>query len=262
MELKASALGPLSDLIDPYGRQARLFPALIAILPAALLLVAWFPSLWTTLGVLVSLATSLGVRLLFSQLGRDRGKRCEKRLYQSWGGKPSVSLLRHRDDRIDDHTKTRYRDFLQRKLPALTLPSAAEETGDPVAADKIYESVTAWLLTQTRDTKKFSILFKENIAYGFRRNLWGLKPLGLTISVLGVATSTAILAYQSVANGAAPAPEVLIATIAVWALLFVWIFIVTPEWVRLPAEAYGAQLLAACDTLDAPLGKPVRKPSA
>jgi hypothetical protein len=32
--------------------------------------------------------------------------------------------------------------------------------------------VTAWLLTQTRDTKTFSILFRENISYGFRRNLW------------------------------------------------------------------------------------------
>jgi hypothetical protein len=38
-------------------------------------------------------------------------------------------------------------------------------------------------------------------------------------------------------------------------------FIVTPSWVRVPADAYGTQLLAACDTLDADGEKAARKPS-
>jgi hypothetical protein len=261
MEFKASALGSLSDLVDPYGRQARLFPALITISPVALLIVAWSPALWTTLGVLVSLATSFGLMLLMSQLGRDRGKLCEGELYKSWGGKPSVALLRHRDDRIDDHTKARYRDFIRRRLPALALPSAADEHAYPDAADKAYESVTAWLLTQTRDTKRFSILFKENIAYGFRRNLRGLKPFGLAISILGALISTVMIAHKAVATGAAPAPEICVATAVVWVLAAVWMFVVTPSWVRVPADAYGAQLLAACDALDSGADKPARRPS-
>jgi hypothetical protein len=253
---KSNLLGSLSDVIDPYGRQARLYPALVAVFPAALLIVAWFPALWTTFGILISLATSCGVVLLLSQLGRDRGKRCEPRLYQLWGGKPSVALLRHVDTRIDDHTKSRYRAFIGRSLPGLILPSAAEEGADAAKADKVYESVTAWLLTQTRDTKKFSILFKENISFGFRRNLWGLKPMGLTISLVACGVSTALLLYRYHASGDAPATEILIATIAVWVLSVIWIFVVTPSWVRLPGDAYGMQLLAACDVLGSAGAKP------
>jgi hypothetical protein len=253
---KTNYFGSLSDVIDPYGRQARLYPALIAIFPVALLIVAWFPALWTTFGILISLATSFGLVLLLSQLGRDRGKRCEPLLHQSWGGKPSVVLLHHADTRIDDHTKSRYRAFISRSLPGLALPTPAEEGADPTKADKAYESVTAWLLTQTRDTKRFSILFKENIAYGFRRNLWGLKPMGLTISLLGAVISTGLVAFGYISIGRIPVPEIVIATAAVWALSLIWVFIVTPAWVRLPADAYGMQLLAACDTLALPTSKP------
>jgi hypothetical protein len=249
--MKASTLGPLSDLFDPYGRQALLFPALITIAPVALLVVAWFPILWTTMGLLVSLASSLGLMLLMSQLAICTARSRSAFLDREWGGKPSVVLLRHRDPRIDDHTKARYRNFIHRRLPTLALPSAAEEQADPEAADKVYESITAWLLTQTRDTKRFSILFKENIAYGFRRNLWSLKPFGLTFSILGASISTATIVYKALATSAAPAPETFGATAATWMLAAIWTFVVTPSWVRLPADAYGAQLLAACDALDA-----------
>jgi len=263
MEFKASALGPLSDLIDPYGRQARLFPALITIAPVVLLVAVWFPALWSTLGILVSLASSLGLVLLLAQLGRDRGKRGERKLYESWGGKPSVALLRHADSRIDDHTKARYRDFIQRRLPALTLPSAADERSDPAAADKVYESVTAWLLTQTRDTKRFLILFKENIGFGFRRNMWGLKLFGLLIAILGGSVSTAAMAYEVIKSGSTPAPQIVIVTGVVWVLAAIWTFVVTPSWVRVPGDSYGMQLLAACDYLDAgakqPSGKAANK---
>jgi hypothetical protein len=199
--------------------------------------------------------------LLLAQLGRDRGKRCEGEFYKSWGGKPSVALLRHGDSRIDDYSKARYRDFIRRRLPALTLPSEADEKSDPAAADKVYESVTAWLLTQTRDTKRFSILFKENIGFGFRRNLWGLKPFGLAISILGASVSTAAIVYEAIASGITPEPEILIVTGVVWVLTVIWTFAVTPSWVRVPADAYGMQLLAACDTLHAGAEKPPRRAS-
>jgi hypothetical protein len=48
----------------------------------------------------------------------------------------------------------------------------------------------------------------------------------------------------------------------VWVLVAIWTLVVTPSWVRVPADAYGMQLLAACDTLDADGEKPARKPSA
>ena len=250
IEPKHNPLGTITQLLDPYARQARLYPALIVICPIALLIIVWFPALWTTLGTVASVASSFGLALLLAQVARDRGKRLESSLYDSWGGKPSVALLRHRDSRIDEHTKSRYRGFLHGQLPELKLPTAEEEGADPEAADRAYQSVTAWLLTQTRDTKRFSILFRENISFGFRRNLWGLKPLGIAVTLTAACASTAAITYRYWAeHGPPPPPEVMIVTAAVWLLLLVWVAVITRDWVRIPADAYGTQLLAACDTL-------------
>jgi hypothetical protein len=259
IEPKHNPLGTITQLLDPYARQARLYPALIVICPIALLVMVWLPALWTTLGAVASVASSFGLALLLSQVARDRGKRLESSLYDSWGGKPSVALLRHRDSRIDEHTKSRYRGFLNGELPELKLPTVEEERADPEAADKAYQSVTAWLLTQTRDTKRFSILFRENISFGFRRNLWGLKPLGVAVTLTAACASTAAIGYRYWAEQSSPPPEVTIVTAAVWLLLLVWIAVITRSWVRIPADAYGTQLLAACDTLGTPQSAQPRK---
>jgi hypothetical protein len=62
--------------------------------------------------------------------------------------------------------------------------------------------------------------------------------------------STAVIIYQFFSGHTAPTPEVAAVTILAWILLIFWIAMVTPSWVRLPADAYGTQLLAACDTLN------------
>jgi hypothetical protein len=115
------------------------------------------------------------------------------------------------------------------------------------------------LLTQTRDTKRFSILFRENISFGFRRNLWGLKPLGVAVTLTAACASTAAIGYRYWAEQSSPPPEVTIVTAAVWLLLLVWIAVITRSWVRIPADAYGTQLLAACDTLGTPQSAQPRK---
>jgi hypothetical protein len=167
-----------------------------------------------------------------------------------WGGKPSIVLLRHRDRRIEEHTKTRYREFLKTRLPQLTLPTPEEERADPEAADRKYQSVTEWLLTQTRDPKRFSILFRENVSFGFRRNLWGLKPIGVAVSLMAGLASFAAIVYGYQVEHQVPSPEIAFVTASVWVLLLVWVALITPLWVRIPADAYGRQLLAACDTLN------------
>ena len=239
----------LAQIVDPYARQARLAPALCAIFPIAILIFVWFPALQSLLGGVVSLACSFGIILWVSQIARDAGKRREPALFAMWGGKPSVTLLRHCDNRIDPNTKARYRDFLMAHVFKLSLPSAEEEAADPHKADEAYESVTNWLLTQTRDTKKFALLFQENISYGFRRNLWGMKPFGVTLSLLAALCSTGVIIYRCGQAGHGTPTEVMLATAFVWCLFIAWVFIVRPNWVRIPADAYARQLLAACDTL-------------
>ena len=36
----------------------------------------------------------------------------------------------------------------------------------------------------TRDTSRFPLVFAENANYGFRRNLWGLRPIGTGVAVV------------------------------------------------------------------------------
>jgi hypothetical protein len=249
-ELKHNLSGTLALLLDPYSRQARLQPALVVVVPVAILIVVWFPAVWSVWGLLVTVASSCGITLLLSQIARDRGKRLEPEVYASWGGKPSVALLRHADGRIDENTKARYRAFLASPLPDLKLPSPSEEEADSARADRAYESVTAWLLTQTRDTKTFGLLFRENISYGFRRNLWGLKPIGLPIALACACASTTVLAHNYVALHEPLPPQIVFVTAVTWILALLWIAWITPSWVRIPADAYGQQLLAACDTLN------------
>jgi hypothetical protein len=237
------------QFLDPYARQARLAPALVVIVPIVLLVMVWFPASLSVWGALVSVACSCGLMFLLSQIARDRGKQKEPDLYAGWGGKPSVALLRHRDCRIDQQTKAQYCAFLKSKLPLLVLPTEADENADQDRADAAYESVTAWLLTQTRDTKIFNLLFRENISYGFRRNLWGLKPIGVAATLLAAAASTFAIGYTYWTKQTLVSPEIILVTAIVCLLFVIWIALITRTWVRISADAYGRQLLTSCDTL-------------
>lgn len=61
-------------------------------------------------------------------------------------------------------------------------PTAAQEQADPAAADGYYMRAGTWLRENTRDKKKFDILFNENVTYGYRRNLYALKWPALTLN--------------------------------------------------------------------------------
>lgn len=139
----------------------------------------------TKLSALESLGTALagcGGAFLLTQLARDAGKKREKQFFVAWGGIPSVTIFRHRDTRIDAITKSRYHRQLAALVKGAKGPSPEEEQTDPAMADQVYSAWSSYLRVHTRDTKKYSLLFQENISYGYRRNLCGLRPLGITVS--------------------------------------------------------------------------------
>ena len=113
------------------------------------------------------------IHALLTQLGRDAGKNKEKGLWDSWGGKPTTQLLRHRDHQLDPNTKSRYHAKLAAIVPGIRMPSPEEEAQDPQAADHVYDSCVKYLIQKTRDHKQFPLLFHENVSYGFRRDLLG-----------------------------------------------------------------------------------------
>lgn len=242
----------LSDLVqEPYSRRARLYPALVSVLPMFVIPALLYPGIETRAAALLTLVAYLGGAMWLTQVGRERGKRLEPGLFESWGGKPSVALLRHDDPNLSAATKKRYLAFLKDKVSQFDPPSADEERVHPERSNEMYQSATDWLLAKTRDTNKFRLLFDENVNYGFRRNLWALKPVALFVdSVLALAIIVhAAWSYLSSGFAELPDTPMVVALIAVVAHLLATTFLVTREWVKTTAYAYARQLLAACDSL-------------
>lgn len=244
----------LKPVLDRYDREARLRPALLCGLPlvaSIVLLVPEFGVLWGSIGVVV---VYCGGSILLIQIGRDLGKVLEERLYQAWGGKPSATMLRHNDSRLPKPTKDRYRTFLNNAVPGLTLASLQEEEENPEQADARYDSANRWLLEHTRDHVRFNLLFKENMNYGFRRNLLALKPIALGMDAIAfiLLICMAVASWIDQFAGTIPAlPEEWWASAVLTAghtLLFV--AYIRADWVRMAAETYAQQLLAACDSLE------------
>ena len=244
----------LDSFFDPYDHKARLGPALLCGLPLFVSIVLLIPQLgavWATIGGLVLYC---GGATFLAQIGRDRGKALEPSLYETWGGKPSVAMLRHRDGRLDTQTKNRYRAFLKRAVPELTLASPEVEQKCPNQAEVGYESANSWLLAQTTGHERFRLLFRENVNYGFRRNVWALKPwsLGLDLIAIGVLAVVALNCWTGgyTTNVQAIGVEWWVSLVMTVMHVLLFIFRIRKGWVRLAAEAYAKQLLAACDVLE------------
>lgn len=231
---------------DEYNRNARLKPAFISTIPVILVGMALGLQVSALAAGIFTPLASLGLTVLIAQLARDVGKKKEPKLFEAWGGKPTTALLRHSEKTLNPLTRDRYHRRLQQLL-GQKFPSAREEAWDPQRADLLYDSAGDFLRERTRDTKKFQLLFQELINYGFRRNLWALKPIAICVSGICTVATTA-LALASVALG--PPDFRSWFTAGLNLLLFVcWLFLITPAWVHVAANEYAKRLLAATDEL-------------
>lgn len=229
--------------LDRYTLLARQRPALFMLFPALVAAVVVFPSLQSWWAALIAVSGACGVSIALSEFAQGQGKALEPHLVDKWGGLPSVAMLRHRDGRIDTATKARYKAVLEKKVSGLRFPDAAAETNDPALANDAYYSATRWLLSQTRDKKIFYLLFQQNINYGYRRNMLGLKSWGIGVSVAALVA----LAGHTAIRPLPVAETVVIAIIVCAAILAYWLIAVRPDWVKTAANAYAFELLAACD---------------
>ena len=235
--------------MDRYALTARVTPAAIVLLPLIVAISVWAGGSWP-LKIVVGTICWTALAFLASQIARDEGKRREPTLWQSWGGRPTTRLLRHSDRTLPRPVQRRYHEKLGTLVPNVMLPTEEEEGSAPATADAMYESCVIFLLERTRDTKAFALLFSENIAYGFRRNLWGMKPAGVALAIAGLAAVTVKLCYDIAISSPAELLALDAAALLLLSLLLaIWIVRVTPAWVRRAAEAYGLRLLSACDVL-------------
>jgi hypothetical protein len=233
---------------DKYSLNARLIPALIVLLPIGLSLASLFPEKFLGWDLIVWLATSSGMAVFLEQLARDKGKSKQPVLFTLWGGEPTVLMLSHRSSKLNPVTLQRYHQKLASLIGGIKIPSAEDEQADPDKAADIYNSCVSFLKSKTRDKEKFRMIFAENVNYGFRRNLWGMKPYAITFTILSVClVLTQIFPHWKDLNNIRPV--VWVAFVLDISFLAICIFHIKPEWVRVTAEEYSTQLLSACDQL-------------
>lgn len=230
--------------LDTYTLRARVAPAFIVLIPVVVSLVVWVPSALTFTFGASSIVVSLGASLLVAQLGRSFGKRKEKALWESWGGPPTTRFLRHSNQEFNPIQRKLYHQNLQTLIPQIEIPSPEQETEDPSHADNVYQTCTRFLIGKTRDSKKYNLIFQENINYGFWRNLWGMKPIGISLCILGLTASTVYIlqmwVYESNISDLG-----FISILVNMFMIIIWIVWVTPSSIKLVADAYAKQLLEA-----------------
>lgn len=234
-------------LMDPYVRSARLQPALLVALPVALGVLCWYPDASVIAGTLWGLVAWCGGTALVAQVARDAGKRKEVGLYACWGGKPTTRLLRHTDSDNPVLLQRRH-DKLRRLVPDTRIPTAEGEVADPVQADQAYDACIQFLRDSTRSRERFPLVFQANCEYGFRRNFWGMKPLGVTLAIASAIAIGARL-YLDFRLELGPEPTRVVSAGVAVVLGVGWLFWFTPSWVRLTADAYAERLLGALEEL-------------
>lgn len=236
----------LFKFFDAYSIRARLFPAIIAAAPALAaltLLISWksfgLSNLIATLGILVLL-------FAIADFARARGRAIEDRLYAEHGDKPSITMFRRNDGTIDAGSKDRYRVFLAGKL-AVAAPSPEDENTDQAVADDFYAQCGNWLRQNTRDTKKFPILFGENITYGFRRNLLGVKVLALCLNAIVVGLCIFILWRLSWNSDTPQGSRTAVVLVVAVAHAGYMLLAVSRTAVWDASKAYGRELILSCE---------------
>jgi len=245
-------------IFDAYSLRARLFPAIIACAPALAalsLLISWksfdLSNTIATLGIVVLLVA-------IADYARARGRVIEQKMQADFGGMPSIILFRRADSTIDDGSKERYRAFLSDKL-GINAPTREEEHKNPAEADHFYNRCGVWLREQTRDTKRFSLLFGENVTYGFRRNLFGLKWFAICLNAIVVASCLMLLwldAWMLATDFGRRVTVVLVVAV----LHAGYILLAARKMlVRDAANAYGRQLILSCEALLSDRATPARK---
>ena len=227
-----------------YTIQARRVPVAAVAVPPIVLLGA---GIVTTTGLgAASGAVLTVIAAVAGQLGRDKGKRLELALWASWGGSPTMQRLRFRGGSRADRVERLHERITM--ITGVPLPTADEEAAGPEDADDRYVEAAATVRALTRDRSRFGLLFAENVNYGLRRNLLGLRRVGIFFSSLTVVAAGLLLWLANGSFSERTARYGPGAAAGLLALAF-WILIVKPVWVKLTADAYADQFVGAIDIL-------------
>ena len=233
---------------DRYTWHARTLPIYFMGAPAVLAVASILPE-----GLNLSFAGASSLILVpfsyfLSQVSADAGKRLETDLWNSWGGPPTTRFLTHGNDEFNAETRLRVHNNLH--TLGLYIPTAAEQEADPDRARELYASAVDELRRLTRDATRFPLVFKGNVEYGFRRNLLGIKRMGISVAFASLLTS-GWLSWCSWVTASVLPPLATVASLVIGCILLGWLLHVRADAVRLTADRYARYLLEAAGDLEA-----------
>ncbi|HMY55586.1 MAG TPA: hypothetical protein PK671_21655 [Candidatus Obscuribacter sp.] len=239
----------LFDLFDPYNLRARVFPALLVVLPIALAFVSIFPVHYQGLvGAVTGCVALIGIWLLADH-ARDAGQNIQAHLYKKWGGKPSITILGHSQKIVSTEALARCHKKLRELDSSLNIPMNLEdEAAHGEKALETYKSCNELLLQHTRDKSKFSLLFEENIRYGFRRNAYAMRIVGFWLSVVGFVICGAALAVKGYQSGSIDVVSLVGAVFCICLVLF-WA-LTSEKWVWRQANQFASTLILESHRID------------
>lgn len=223
------------ELLDAYNIRARLSASVILLAPIAITVFLCFNEVAT----IASSSAFVFVLLAFTNyvpiLQRRFQRKNDRINYAS-------EFLLPGDQTIDSVTKERY----YRKLATIDesfSPFSSPE--DTPAFRKCCDSAVEYLRAHTRDNH---LVLEENINYGFCKNLFADKVIGIIIcSLLMLCLSIyAAVDFNCLKN---ISPEYYYAFAFNSAILLFWIFGVTKNTLKASAIRYAKTLIAAIDTL-------------
>lgn len=227
--------------MDAYEYKARLAPITVVSAPflalgtALLGAGAWRFALAIFVGV-------SGLHLLFMQFVRDRGYARQPQLFARWGGSPTVKLLRWSETTNPLLVKQRHRELT--RVTGIPLPAATEEAADPTSADNKYEAAVAVLRDRTR-TEGFDLVSRQNANYGYRRNLFGCRLIGVSVAVGTVITGVCLTFLPQGETAAYGDAWLITASLFASGWIIMWVFAITEDFVRRAADQYANALIEA-----------------
>jgi hypothetical protein len=232
------------NLSDSYERKARFLPAVLSLLPLLTLAPAlgipistWLTNLLGGTGVAVVLSVGL------SHLASALGNRLQRRLWPRWPHDAPTNKWLNPDDTARSTQQKKIWYAAIKRLTNLDIEAAAA-ANDRAELQAVVNDAVTQLRNRLWESKYAERLKIHNCDYGFARNLAGLRPIWLFLSL--VSGAVCWIAYScAMAELVWP----IIAT-TVGALAFVLAFVVLPDYVRRKADHYAETFFASVLNLD------------
>jgi len=224
-------------LFDEYTWKARFFPCIISAMP---LFILWFflsdNIQFRELGAyLLSLKFYGGVTLsivflyFYAQVLRITSKIIETKLFHDKTGFPTTYLMTYVDDTFSKSYKDKYRSLVKEQFN-IGLLDESEEAVDIVEARKRLNEATQLIKLKI---KSGHLVLKQNIWYGFVRNLVGGAIYSMIFCIINIAIG--FIKYNN---------PILIVSSIVLLVIYAGVFLFRKQILVQNAEAYANQLIA------------------